>query len=267
MKPRDRAGYSILIYDVRYPPDAPIDRAVVIGPLASDVPPDRLGAQPGHFLRAKWCAWQECFILTPHSARYIVRDWGALPADLSALARAQAKPIDMLALGSENTFTVAEWDATPIIENKLASLRSAPVAAPSLSMLTLPISFENGLTLVGYQVNANQIAPGQSFEALTYWQVTERPKPPVAIFVHLLDATGNIRGQHDGLGAAMAMLEPGDLIIQRHIVTANGNATPGTYRLQVGLYQPITLERFQAQPQNSPSLDRILLSTLEVKTP
>jgi hypothetical protein len=227
-----------------------------------------LGVRVGHPLRAKWCAWAECFILTPHPARYIVPDWVPFAPDVATLARAQATPIKTLHLGPERAaVTVAELDATSIIENELAALRSAPVSAPGPITLTLPITFDNGLALVGYQVRGDRVKPGQTVEVLTYWQVTERITPPLTIFVHLLDRAGEIRGQHDGLGAAMTMLEPGDVIIQRHPITVNAEAAPGTYRLQVGLYHPGSLKRFQAQPQGSSPVDRILLSTLEVTAP
>ncbi len=266
MTPIDQAGYSILIYDVRYPPGADVDRAVIVGPLASDVPADALGAQPGHPLRAKWCAWPECFVFTPHPARYIIRDFIPFAPDLAAQARAQATTLDTRRVGADE-YAVISLDATAIIESKLGVLHSASFAAPDQTPLTPPIPFANGLSLVGYEVRGDRIAPGQSLDVLTYWQVHDRIAPPMAIFVHVLDPQGNIRGQHDGFGAALAMLEPGDVVIQHHRITLDASAEPGLHRLQVGLYHPNTLERFAAHPPDAPPLDRILLSTLEVGTP
>jgi len=264
MKPIDRAGYSILIYDVRYPPDAEIDRAVIVGPLASDVPADVLGARPDHPLRAKWCAWPECFVLTPHPARYIVRDWMSFAPDLAELARAQATSVRAIRIGPTE-YTVAELDATSLLQSKLDELQFAPASTPDQARLKFPILFENGLSLIGYETKpAKTFSPSQALEINTYWQVAHRSTPPMAIFVHLLDPQGNLRGQHDGLGAALTTLEPDDVVIQHHSVTLDAQATPGTYQLQVGLYNPVTMSRFNAHPPGLSTVDRVLLSTVEV---
>ena len=57
------------------------------------------------------------------------------------------------------------------------------------------------------------------------------------------------------------MLEPGDLIVQRHPLKSKQPLPPGTYQLAVGLYNPDTLERFKTLTGE----DRLLLGTLEVK--
>ncbi|HEY4721485.1 MAG TPA: glycosyltransferase family 39 protein, partial [Anaerolineae bacterium] len=98
MTPIDRVGYSILIYDVKYPPGAETDRAVISGLPSSEVPPEALGYRPDHPLRAKWCAFPECFVLTPHPARYIVPDTIPFSTIMTTPAQQQAKLIQMLSL-------------------------------------------------------------------------------------------------------------------------------------------------------------------------
>jgi hypothetical protein len=264
MTPVDQAGYSILIYSVSNPPEAEVDRAVIVGPVASDVPPDVLGARPDHLLRAKWCAWPECFVFTPHPARYVVRDFVPFVPDLDNTARAHAQPLTAL---NRSDYSVFDLDATALIEGQLGALRSMPISAPDRTALHLPVPFENGLSLAGYEVRGELVAPGQAFDLITYWQVTDHVAPPVTIFVHLLDAQGSIRGQHDGFGAAVTMLEPGDMVIQHHVITVAADAQPGVYQLQVGLYDPNTLDRFVARPPDAPPIDRVLLSTLNVDAP
>ena len=283
MAPIDRAGYSILIYDVRYPPGADVDRAVIAGPRAADVPPQALGVRPGHPLRAKWCAWPECFVFTPHPARYVVRDFIPFAPDLAEQARARAVPVDTLRLG-DDTYVVSELDATAIIQRKLSALRASAFAVPrhgdavlrhgDAMPATPPIAFDNGLSLVGYEVSSDRaprhgdaVPAGQALDVITYWQVTDRVSPPMTIFVHLLDSQGDIRGQHDGFGAALTTLEPGDVVAQHHVIPVDASVEPGTYRLQVGLYNPVTLERFAARSGEAAPSDRVLLSTVEVVAP
>jgi hypothetical protein len=122
--------------------------------------------------------------------------------------------------------------------------------------VTYPITFENGLALAGYEVNGVQ---GTAIN--TYWRVTGDLRPPVSVFVHLLDQDGNIVAQDDRFGAAARMLEPGDLIMQRHPIQSETPLKPGTYQVAIGLYNPDTLERFKTQAGE----DRLLLGTIEVK--
>jgi hypothetical protein len=277
MTPIDRVGYSILIYDVKYPPGAETDRAVISGPLASDVPPEALGFQPDHPLRAKWCAFPECFVLTPHPARYIVLDRIPFSTIMTLPAQQQAKLIQTLSLpngsdpssNAKTQYKVLDLDATSIIQNGLAELQAALVVTPDQITTTLPIAFDNGLSFVGDELAApgEAILSGKSLTVFTYWQADDRITPPMTIFVHLLDSQGNIRGQSDTFGAALTTLEPGDIVIQSHVLKVDAAAPPGVYRLEVGLYNPVTMDRFKAHPLNLPDTDRIMLSSIQVRTP
>ncbi len=240
MTPIDQPAPSILIYAVRYPAQAEVDRAVIVGPLAAEVPPIDLGYRADHPLRAKYCEPDQCFILTPHPARYLTLD---LPGFVKNAASNVPSPASQ--------YKVYQLDATASIEDQLKQLASSASVS-----VTYPITFENGLALAGYEV---QPPGGQALN--TYWRVTDRVQPPVTIFVHLLDAQGNIVAQDDSFGAATRMLEPGDLIVQRHPLKSKQPLPPGTYQLAVGLYNPDTLERFKTLTGE----DRLLLGTLEVK--
>ncbi|HET7375207.1 MAG TPA: hypothetical protein VFK30_00775, partial [Anaerolineae bacterium] len=123
MTPIDRAGYSILIYDVKYPSDAQIDRAVVVGPLTSDALPADLGYHPNQPLRAKWCDPKQCFIFTPHPARYLSLNFipfdGQLSVQANGLAIGVASPM--------SSYRVFDLDATSLIHNKLSSLQKSVI--------------------------------------------------------------------------------------------------------------------------------------------
>ncbi len=232
---------SILFYDVHYPANAEIDRAVIVGPLAADVSPQDLGFRADHPLRAKYCEAGSCFILTPHPARYLTLD---LPDFVKGAATAAPSPT--------NSYKVYQLDVTSAIDQKLQQLQSTGEAI----RVTYPITFQNGLALAGYEVNE-----AQGLIINTYWRVTDRLQPPVTIFVHLLDQNGNIAAQDDRFGAAARMLEPGDLIVQRHPIHSEAPLKPGTYRVAIGLYNPDTLNRFKT----TDGVDRLLLGTVEVK--
>jgi len=70
---------------------------------------------------------------------------------------------------------------------------------------------------------------------ITYWQVVQTPPSARRMFVHLLDESGEIVVQDDGLDAAASSLQPGDLILLVHSLPL-----PATYTLRLGVYDPET---------------------------
>ncbi len=238
---------STLIYDVTYPENAEVDRAVIVGPPAAEVAPDDLGYRSDRPLRAKYCEPSQCFILTPHPARYITLN---LPDFVKGAAANVPSPV--------SKYQVYQLDATPFIEAKQRQLQAAGAAIS----VTYPITFENGLALAGYEASypSESLKPSEGMEINTYWRVTGPITPPLTIFVHLLDAQGNIVAQDDSFGAALRMLEPGDVIEQRHPLKGEQPIPPGVYQLAVGLYNPDTMSRFKTEA----GVDRLLLGTVEV---
>ena len=97
------------------------------------------------------------------------------------------------------------------------------------------------------------------------WEVLDEVRPPLASFVHLLDATGALRAQYDGWGSALSGLEPGDVIVSCVRLTLPDEAPAGVYRPQVGLYAPDTLQRWPIALPDGQRVDRILLAEVELK--
>ncbi|MCP4359059.1 MAG: phospholipid carrier-dependent glycosyltransferase [Chloroflexi bacterium] len=58
-----RAGYSINVYQVKYPEEMPVDRAVVTGAAVSDLSPEELGVRDGRRLITKWTANEATHII------------------------------------------------------------------------------------------------------------------------------------------------------------------------------------------------------------
>jgi hypothetical protein len=95
---------------------------------------------------------------------------------------------------------------------------------------------------------------------VTAWRVDETPAS-LAVFVHLLDPQGEIAGQFDGLGADASSLRPGDVLVHVHRFTVSPDAPPGRYWLQLGLYDPESMNRLLLVDQKA---DRLLLRRLEL---
>jgi hypothetical protein len=67
------------------------------------------------------------------------------------------------------------------------------------------------------------------------------------VFVHLLDAAGQLVAQHDSEPVSgqrpTSTWKPGESIIDRHGVLLPDDLAPGEYQLVVGLYDPATGNR------------------------
>jgi hypothetical protein len=138
--------------------------------------------------------------------------------------------------------------------------------------------FDNGLELVG--VTWPQVEPQPGREALLWltWQVARpltlpplpivaNPPPPgvyngprLAVFTHLLDSDGVLLVGDDGLWVDPGTLLPGDRFVQFHRLHLPEDATPGPYMLALGLYDPLTMERWPVlDAAGKPVADHLLL--------
>ncbi len=258
--PVARAGYSILLYKVDYPPGTPVDRAVVIGTPTYDVSPQTLGVTPGRRVTVKWAAGPDVFIFAMGgTARYIAPD--PMPFDRSlrkAFRAAARKDGDALVV-----------DARPLVESRLAEWRAtAQPRLPDGSPLDLPANFDGKLTLIGYRIESPRAATGGALDLTTHWRVTGELGRSLAFFAHVIDDNQqNIAGQYDGWGTALRGLEIGDMIVQHVSVPIKPDATPGAYVLQLGVYVPDTMTRWTVRSPIGASADRVILSSVEITSP
>ena len=85
---------------------------------------------------------------------------------------------------------------------------------------------------------------GDVLTLTTTWQQQAEPAP-VKMFVHLLDETGDLVTQWDGLGLAWEGWRQEDVVRQHHSLTLPVDLPAGTYRLVAGLYDSQTQERWR----------------------
>jgi hypothetical protein len=90
------------------------------------------------------------------------------------------------------------------------------------------------VTLLGMEL-AGEVAPGQPMVLLSYWRAERPSSTPLKVFVHLINANGDILSQSDILGAGATDWAGGDLIVQVHELNSPPDQ-PGELWLRVGLY-------------------------------
>ncbi|MBE2199815.1 MAG: hypothetical protein IAE79_14465 [Anaerolinea sp.] len=158
----------------------------------------------------------------------------------------------------EELLTAAGIDRRPLF-------RSA--AVPSFAVYALPdvppapahpmqVTLAGQMTLLGYEVLA--AVAGRPLRLVTYWQVEATLPPDLAAFVHLLvDGTTTVT-QHDGFDAAPSTLQPGDVVVQYHILPLPETLPDRRMTLQVGLYERDNGRRLR---QDGSQADSIILQT------
>jgi hypothetical protein len=101
--------------------------------------------------------------------------------------------------------------------------------------------------LVGYDLAEAVRAPGSPLAVTLHWHALETPHRDYDVFVHLLDADGELVAQSDGppAGGQVPTLGwlPGEYVRDARWLELPPDLPEGVYRLSVGLYDPVTGER------------------------
>jgi hypothetical protein len=98
------------------------------------------------------------------------------------------------------------------------------------------------LTIVSHTVAAMPPSGGEGI-LLTTWRVDGPLADSLKLFVHLLDAGGQVIGNGDRLDVSVALLRTGDVLIQRNPLPRPADAVCAPCRIELGLYNPATNER------------------------
>jgi hypothetical protein len=114
-------------------------------------------------------------------------------------------------------------------------------SGPAAEMETaVNLSFGESITLNGYTLGETALRPGDIVEVTLFWETAVPLENRYKVFLHLLDADGNLASQRDsepGGGLALTTIwQPGEVIVDNHGLLIPSDLPPGSYRLQLGLY-------------------------------
>lgn len=105
--------------------------------------------------------------------------------------------------------------------------------------------------LIGADLPA-QGRPGARVAVTLYWFNLHNTDQNYQVFVHLLDAGGAVRAQHDGEPVGgftpTTRWQPNELILDRHLITLPADLPPGLYELRAGMYQLQPLRNLAVTP-------------------
>lgn len=189
--------------------------------------------------------------------------------------------VDAAAPSGQATLRVdlVEADSGQPVESSGLVLTQIEVATPEREFvppkdITHPqkADLDQQVTLLGYDLHPTTVKPGETLHLTLYWQAQAEMDVSYTVFTHLLDAGQHISGQDDsqpvdGARPTTGWL-PGEVIVDEYAIPVATDAPPGTYVVEVGMYDAATGERlpvYDAQGLPVPS-DRVLLdSTVDVR--
>lgn len=132
----------------------------------------------------------------------------------------------------------------------------------------LSANFDNKIKLLGYNLASSILRPSESLNLTIYWQSLAPVKDRYSVFVHLLDASGNLVAQRDsepeeGAAPTTSWLQ-GEVIADTYVVSLPPALAPGDYVLETGIYLAATGTRLPLADQAG---DHLTLTQIRVNQP
>lgn len=130
-------------------------------------------------------------------------------------------------------------------------------------------TFVEAADLLGYRLSGNFV-PGGALTVDLVWRSREVTSHSLKVFVHLIGADGLPAAQSDsipveGLRQTTGWL-PEEVIVDTHQIAVPDTLSPGSYLLEIGLYDPATGARVVARPTDTnasgPAQDSVTLQSI-----
>jgi hypothetical protein len=211
-EPLARLGGSIFLYEVPSQGD-PID-LVLAGMEPAALVPEIRAELVGNDVRVRWLIDGSAF-LWPEEGGWLVVGEGIVVAE--AIRPYLPEPI-RTAQGQQ-----------------LYRLPEPPVSDAPVKL------FGDILALLKVDFLTKVTAETRAISLMTAWQVGQPTEQPLKIFVHALDADGELLGQWDGLSIEPTSWAAGDQFVQLHQIAWSGENPP--VQMLVGVYDGETLLR------------------------
>ena len=122
----------------------------------------------------------------------------------------------------------------------LAASQPLTLTVSGGTTVTLGVNLSDLITLDAANLPLDQIQRGTAIDLTLFWRGQRRITTPYSVFVHLIDANGQLRQQIDtepGAGTAPTPLwTPGLTVTDRYALDVPADLPPGIYQLRAGLY-------------------------------
>jgi hypothetical protein len=137
----------------------------------------------------------------------------------------------------------------------------------------LEVRLGERVRLLGYRTSSSAVSAGDALTVTLFWQADDRLAKDYHVFVHLLNAEGELVAQHDGVPVNGERPTwswwGGEVIRDAHELVIGADLPGGAYTLSAGVYDFATGERLPAfgpSGERRPD-DRVLLERVRVTSP
>lgn len=101
-------------------------------------------------------------------------------------------------------------------------------------------NFANLIGLVGYDLSAPALKPGEPFTVTLHWKALGVPDKPYTVFVHLLDKDSQVKAQKDSQplngGRPTQTWVTGEYLADPYALEIKPDVPPGEYTIEIGWY-------------------------------
>lgn len=135
----------------------------------------------------------------------------------------------------------------------------------------LPVTFQNGIRLDGYEISHARLDTTDTLAVLLYWRAESQINQDYTVFVHLLDQNGQVvsgvDNQPQNDAAPTTTWKPDKLVVDPHMLPIPAEVPAGDdYRLEIGLYYLPTMERLSLIDQTRRAVtDKLVIQPFSIK--
>ncbi len=151
------------------------------------------------------------------------------------------------------------------------AIYAVPPAPPTEIHNPLDAKLGDEIALLGYSLLTSEVEAGDILPITLFWQALAQPQERYKVFVHVLDEAGHIVGQWDsepGGGLNITTLwQPGETVADNYGVLIRPGTPPGSHRIVVGMYSPISGQRLIVSEGEQARGDHLVLDSIEVLRP
>jgi 4-amino-4-deoxy-L-arabinose transferase-like glycosyltransferase len=129
--------------------------------------------------------------------------------------------------------------------------------------------FGEFITFLGFSLHGEEARSGQILRIKLFWKADDSVEKDYKIFLHLLDAEGQIVAQQDSrpVGGSRPTTDwvEGETIADNHGVFIPWGVAPGQYQLVLGMYEPNTGQRLSATADGGVVGDTLPLTLIRIE--
>jgi len=154
-----------------------------------------------------------------------------------------------------NVWNLADDRARPYALAYRLPARDTPAPLAGIGGLSEIATFGEAIRLLGASVESPKAVPGDRVEVTLFWEALAPLEEDYTVFAHLLgeynpSTQGPVWAGHDsqpdGGHYPTSSWKSGEIVLDVHHLDIPGDAPPGAYQLEVGLYFLATMSRLPA---------------------